>query len=421
MALPETESSLIGLIPDTIYNELPTILKDSCKLFTEKEERDVYLTAALSVLSGCLPNVLAYNNVDKKGVAPNLLSFVIAPPASGKGVIRYAKMLALEIKATFANNISMDKRRPHPKLIIPANISTSGIIELLKQNNGVGILIESEIDTLINAHKQEWGDYSDILRNSFENESVSLYRKTDKQYAEIERVKLSLVISGTENQFKALMKSAENGLFSRGCYYIFEDEKDHLICYGRLNTEQDIELHFLEYARLLNTYYIQLQQFEYIKVVFSNSQLSKIQAVLQAEFDSIYGFKEIEANIKRAFVITQKIASVLSCLYQCEKDIITREFNCLDSTLQTAIGIMVTYLRHAYRAFELLPKANTLGLTVNYQRIYLALTNEFQRADAIGLVEELGVSIKTIDNAIKIFKELRMVETLQYGKFKKLY
>ena len=184
------------LISESVYEHLPLLLKETCEIFNDDHERDIFLLGTLSALSGCLHNLFAYNDEDKKGVAPNLLTFIVAPPASGKGALKYSKRLLSEIKKTFASNNTELGSKESGKLQIPANVSSAGLIQLLQKNKGVGVMIESEIDTLVNANKQDWGNYSDVLRNAFENESASLYRKTDKEHAEIENLKVSLAISG---------------------------------------------------------------------------------------------------------------------------------------------------------------------------------------------------------------------------------
>jgi len=45
------------IIPQSVYDNLPSILFDSCQVFTEPRARDTFLTGALAILSGCLPNV----------------------------------------------------------------------------------------------------------------------------------------------------------------------------------------------------------------------------------------------------------------------------------------------------------------------------------------------------------------------------
>ena len=78
------------MIPEYIYEALPETLRDACNVFSGRK-RDVFLTSALSVISGGLHNV--YGLYDKEKVFPNLYSFVVAPPASGKGSMKFAKQL----------------------------------------------------------------------------------------------------------------------------------------------------------------------------------------------------------------------------------------------------------------------------------------------------------------------------------------
>lgn len=80
-------------IPDEVYILLPDILKDSCSKFKSKRERDVFLTGAITILSGLLPNLSG--TYDRKTVYANLFYFCIAPPASGKGSLSFVKNLGM--------------------------------------------------------------------------------------------------------------------------------------------------------------------------------------------------------------------------------------------------------------------------------------------------------------------------------------
>jgi len=77
-------------IPENIYDVLPPTLKEACNVFKGRE-RDVLFTSALTVISGGLYNVSGLYANDK--VFPNLFSIIIAPPASGKGVMKYSRQL----------------------------------------------------------------------------------------------------------------------------------------------------------------------------------------------------------------------------------------------------------------------------------------------------------------------------------------
>ena len=103
------------MIPEEVYENLPGTLKESCEVFSGRE-RDVYLTSALSVISGGLSNMwgLYADNI----VSPNLYTFIIAPPASGKGSMNYARSLGdcyqtllesknIQIIADYQKNLEM--------------------------------------------------------------------------------------------------------------------------------------------------------------------------------------------------------------------------------------------------------------------------------------------------------------------------
>jgi hypothetical protein len=149
---------------------MPEILQHGAMAFTDERERDVFLTGALAILSGCLPGVkgvYAGNEVFK------CLSFAIAPAASGKGALKFAKMLAdeyhsfvlkasREAESQYNQELSEHKQKISSKkkgdtsteeqptkptfkvVYIPANTSYAKILWHLEQNEGTGIICETE-------------------------------------------------------------------------------------------------------------------------------------------------------------------------------------------------------------------------------------------------------------------------------------
>jgi len=75
-------------IPDVVYDNLPESIKKLTSMFNGRE-RDVVLLSILGVLSNCLPKV--YSKYDGHKVYSNLFILIIAPPASGKGVMKYGR------------------------------------------------------------------------------------------------------------------------------------------------------------------------------------------------------------------------------------------------------------------------------------------------------------------------------------------
>ena len=113
------------------------------------------------------------------------------------------------------SNLQEPEKPVFKMVFIPANCSCSRMIEHLLNNNGNGIICETEADTMSGNKKQDWGDYSPILRAAFHHEKISYSRKTNDEYIEIKEPKIAVVLSGTPAQAQRLLASAEDGLFSR--------------------------------------------------------------------------------------------------------------------------------------------------------------------------------------------------------------
>jgi hypothetical protein len=235
-------------IPDEVYYALPQLLKEGAMAFTDKRKRDVFFTSAISIISGCLPNVTGVYFQEK--VYPHLYTFIIAPAASGKGVLKNAKRLAdkyhqkilqqsRDAQKLYDNEMSEFKQlersrkkgEPSPEkpqeppykiIYIPADCSKARMYEHLDANDGHGIICETEADTMSGAKKQDWGDYSPILRAGFHHETISYTRKQDNQYIEINNLRLAVALSGTPGQATRLLTSAEDGLFSRFLFMLIK-------------------------------------------------------------------------------------------------------------------------------------------------------------------------------------------------------
>lgn len=80
-------------------------------------------------------------------------------------------------------------------------------------------MMETEGDTLTNTLLSDHGNYSDVMRKSFHNESISYLRKTNNEYVEVLESQLSALLSGSPGQVRKLIPDPENGLFSRFMYY----------------------------------------------------------------------------------------------------------------------------------------------------------------------------------------------------------
>lgn len=227
----KTETKKLPTIPSKIIDKLPQFLQQALEPTSTPEERDIMLLGTLTTISACFPKL--FGIYDGKKVFSNLYLFVTAPASSGKGRLTQCKNLVLpihkemreqagDLKKQFeienaAYNMSKNKnpdsekptKPPERMLFIPANNSTTGVFQLLSDNQGKGLIFETEGDTLAQAFKSDYGNYSDGFRKAFHHETISYYRRTDREYVDIENPCLSTVLSGTPKQISALIPNAE--------------------------------------------------------------------------------------------------------------------------------------------------------------------------------------------------------------------
>lgn len=205
-------------------------------------QRDILLLGTLTVIGSTL-NRLVSIMYGRKRKYPCLQTFIIAPPASGKGALTWVRRLAEplhdDMMKTYNEKLkeyrsekvhwdTLGKQRastPEPEqprmkmFLIAGDNSGTGILENLIDADGVGLVCETEADTVSAAIGSDYGHWSDTLRKSYDHERLAFNRRTNHEYRECEKSFLSVLLSGTPAQVKPLIPTAENGLFSRQLFY----------------------------------------------------------------------------------------------------------------------------------------------------------------------------------------------------------
>jgi len=412
------------VIPEEVYSKLPDVLKNGSNVFTVVRERDIFLTSALTVLSGCFPNIFGLYGGEK--VYANLYSFIIAPPASGKGRMKYAREICELIHkermgVLTANKALATELQP---LFIPGNISSSALIEQLQKNDGVGIICESEADTISTALQQDWGDFSDILRKAFHHESISLKRRKGGEYIEVTSPKLSCAITGTPDQIKGLIPSVNNGLVSRFLYYYFTEpaQKKEI---GRLAGKINLSEHFAEIASEVLVKFQKISQHSSIEFLLTDDQFTVLNSLFKKYEDEAQSFINGHANslVNRLQLMSYKIAMVLSVLSTDLTALGDRQqIKCKDQNFEIALALSEIYFQHAIAVFRRLSaKSNCTssslkGLVKNF---YDLLGEEFSREKAIEIAKGLSIKERTAANYLKQLVETKHLEKLAHGKYKK--
>ena len=241
----ESASGIEPLSPLPTFDEhlhWPYPLNRIMSCGTSLAQYDVLLLGAITVLGASMGKHVRCSYGGKM-MSPCLQTFVVALPASGKGVLSLVRLLAEPIHDEIREQVdesmacyrrekakydTLGKERgktetpvmPLNKMfLISGNNTGTGILQNLMDSDGTGLICESEADTISTAIGSEYGHWSDTLRKAFDHDRLSYNRRTDQEYREVKKSYLSVLLSGTPAQVKPLIPSTENGLFSRQLFY----------------------------------------------------------------------------------------------------------------------------------------------------------------------------------------------------------
>ena len=426
------------MIPDEVYENLPGTLKESCEVFSGRE-RDVYLTSALSVISGGLSNI---KGVYKEEIVfPNLYSFIIAPAASGKGSMKYAKSLGdcyhnilqkqnVEAKINYNKeleiynlkkkmakkvedivNLNKPEEPKFKTFFIAGNISSAMLHEVLKSNKGSGSITETETDTITNALKQEWGGYSDILRKGFHHETITLMRKTNLEYIIIEEPKFSLSITGTPDQVKGILKNTKNGLASRFMFYSFNAKPEWRRTFTKSISNSKQNQFFKFTQDLCNKFSSQIEREFNITEEQGEIHYNTFKEILDEKYYSYLG--DSDSLIIRLGLVVYKIAMVLSGIRTDEP-----QMKCEDRDFETAMKLTQVYLAHGLNVFEKINNREN-KLPLNEERWMNKLPKEFTTGEAISIAKKLGIKERTVYKKLRDYLDNGLLKKVETGVYRK--
>jgi len=426
-------------IPDELLFALPLLLKEYVMKFPESRRRDVFLTSAFPVLASCLSDITAV--YDGMTVHPVLNVFILAPPASGKGSMNYAISLMsytheLELKQFQVVNdlyrfekAAYDKLTRKPKencdlvpptppkqqiCLIPGNSSATAVIMQLADNDGKGLVPESEALTVSQTFSQEWGTWVDIILKSFHHETISIKRVNNQLYIYVNSPRLSTLLSGTPGQVAKIIRSRNDGLLTRFIFYVYDQEPNwlptqqdssnqSLTSYFR---EKSIEIHKLRLHYSATNYTFELTSEQ--KIIFDLFFADQLRF-----YTDSYG-PEVKSIIIRMGLICFRIMMILTALTYYEHGRIETRMICTSVDFDLALRLITVYILHSLIVFSLLPDdTNTSNQT--HENLINSLPNgQFTRSDAIKIGQSLGMSARNVGYALS---NSDSIEKIKFGVY----
>jgi hypothetical protein len=441
--LGELEGAVLPTFPDEVYTDLPHLLQ----LVTEKsisaEDKDLLLLGSLVVISACLPNI--YGIYAERTVFPNLFLFLTAQASAGKGRLTLCRKLVEPIhrklreqaKAAYveyqcklteyaaAKNKSEVERPVEPPmrmLIIPANNSSTGLFQLLNDNQGIGLIFETEGDTLALTFKSEHGNYSDGFRKAFHHETISYNRRKDREFVELETPRLSALLSGTPKQVSTLIPNAENGLFSRFIFYFLNVRPIWNDVFAG-NSDQTLDSYFNHLGNQFHDLYKFLQSsLEPMRFCLTSGQQQAFNTYFsqtQNQYLYLCGLDYL-ATVRRLGLITFRIAMILTALRIMDNGELQSPLVCSDTDFNTALSMVKILVQHAAQVYQQLPTEAATALPHNQKQQFLdALPAEFSRQTYLNAAKLLGIPPKTAEKHIKRFADSGLIIHFAHDQYRK--
>ena len=397
--------------------QLPWQVEKAISIAPEGEMRDMLLLSLLTNYAYALPAMRMYHGFPHHVYGPELMTMVLAPAASGKGIMNYAKQLLQGIE------------NEHGEFIfLPANTSSAALMSYLQMLKGRGIMMATEIDTLSKALGSSTGGFSDVLRCMFEHETISKLRKNHEEFIEITDPHFAVLISGTYNQLKPLIKNRENGLMSRFACYVVKQTQDFddrvwldaeedavpqdIALYEQLGHELSLRYGWMKKAKRSCYFYL------------TDAQRKTITRMFRAMYDiyrKSFG-NEFDSILKRMPVIMKRIGMILTGLRMDMTKPLPERMVCSDDDFETMILIGHKLLMHSAMMFQMLPEnkdavPGEIGQTLIQRQFFDMLPADFTKQDAVKQAEVLGIGYKTIDRWLQKSINCNEIQHVAHGKY----
>lgn len=455
----------------------PPFIKQMIDCGNSIAQRDILLLGVFTVLGGTL-NKRVRVLYGQKYIYPCLQTFIVAPPASGKGALTWVRRLAEpiheEMMARYKDSLknyreeknrwdSLGKKRsetPEPEqpplkmFLIAGDNSGTGILENLIEADGVGLICETEADTVSTAIGADHGHWSDTLRKCHDHERLAFNRRTNREYRECPASYLSVLLSGTPAQVRPLIPSAENGLFSRQLFYRMPpiDEWADQFEQG----DEDMDSLFSDWGRQWKMLVDYLhERVNVIQFHLSDTQKERFNSCFARIFGHAglsYGYP-MRSSVARIAINICRIASVVAFLRSVESLLIPQailysQFSILncpglspapeipeenvrdgivpslelrinDDDFQAVLSLVEPLYRHSAGILSLLPSDEVprSRTPTPQEALFAALPLSFNRQQALEEAERNNIPTATLDTCLKRMQERGTLEKNGRGEY----
>ena len=406
---------------------LPQFLQDLLSVAHTTEQKDMLLMSSLTTLSTVMNSVYFRYGTTGKRYYPELMTFIMAGAASGKGIAELSKRL-------------VEKVHEDTPLIIAGDSTYPAFYQQLHEQRGSGLLFETEGSVITDIWKGGAMSYNTALRKAAEHETLSKNRINSGQ-TEITCPKVGMMLTGTFSQFKALVPSVENGFFSRLMTVVVREHQDFD---GSVFLPTDMGA---EVEATINRLAVQTKRLSQslnggeIEFRLTKEQATLLGQVMEKEYKEYVralgdGF---HATIVRNGINVMRIAAVLTAIRQIggeaerltgfdisrsDSESIEKPMVCSEEDFQTAMVIGTKMLLHAADAYNQITEDNreaVPSIKGSYQKetFFVSLPASFSTGECVSLAERMGISERSTKRWLSQWAEQGQL-THVHGNYEKI-
>ena len=392
---------------------LPAMIQPVMSLAQSDAERDMLLMSLLTAAGSCMPNLYFRYGLTGKRYYPNLQCFIVGSAACGKGIAN----LALEL---------VSKVHEAAPLVIAGDSSYPGFYKQLERQNGRGYIHESEGSVITDVWRSSVANYNTALRKAAEHEPITRNRARDN--SSIACPQLSVLLTGTFSQYKALVPSIENGYFSRLLTLIVNDQQafssryvEPASCSNGIMGAAAQQLYDLCQA---------LYKSRPMEFSLTSEQRARLGHHLETAYPALMQLLGVNFHsvVLRMAVHIERIAMILTAL-RLEQGVKTASLKdnrliCSDSDYQTAELIGNKLILHMAAAYQMIkgaeqPSVPKIKPLDQRQMLLSLLPAEFETKTLLEEAKSQGISRRTVIYWNDEWQQMGAVQKIRHGVYRK--
>ena len=462
-------------LDDCFFAALPPSLYDVLDHYAHASMRTQQLVAMLSLIGSVAIHCRVTHDNHSYGTA--LMALIYGSPASGKGRITELLPLVQGIDSRVREESRRERRTaerqreaqrikrqrmaksrdvsdsdidhavmteeeiemPLPRChMIADNITIPAMLQYLKGSEPRTVLLTaSELLTIVQQSKTDYGNMRDMLLRAFHEERMSYAIRNNNESIFLEHLRMGVLLSGTYDSLCQFMPKVDDGLPSRFLFYETMCDTGWRTPMSRQQS-QAFRQSLTATATILEGLYGTLTRYDDTHddalrptLVLTDMQEAYLDRAFSEMNDWYYGYTGSElilSAVRRRIIDAKRIIMLLSLLrgYHAHGSwgevLATPSIMADDDDIELTLTLTRHLMHHSIAAFRLIQpihhEPDTSENTTAASCLEL-LPQAFTTADAIAIGKQVGITERTIKRYLNAWLKALFIKRIDKGRYER--